>query len=179
MAMNASAHETAALAKMPYKTLTKVSEDPNYIELSKLHKEVYQNRAAVHSSCNKNNGHLGIAMLIGKYTTRNGGVVYTAATNHLGAYDSNIAINAGQVQQSQCEAEHKKLVDDHMIKQAVQNIIKVMLMEALPQWFLAEIEDRETGLNTVSINNIFDHAFDRLGKSMMTWWMNTPHCTTL
>ena len=70
MAMNASAYEMAALAKMPYKTLTKVSEDPNYVELSKLRREVYQNCAAVHSFCNGNNGHLGIAMPINKYTTK-------------------------------------------------------------------------------------------------------------
>eukprot|EP00957_Ditylum_brightwellii_P179992 13710590-Ditylum_brightwellii.AAC.1 len=87
-------------------------------------------------------------MPIGKYTTRNGGVAYTTTPNHTGTYDSNIATNAVQVQQSWHEAEHKKLVDDHMIEQAVQNIIKVMLTEALPRWLLAEIEDRETGLNT-------------------------------
>eukprot|EP00957_Ditylum_brightwellii_P142118 10827878-Ditylum_brightwellii.AAC.1 len=51
-----------------------------------------------------------------------------------------------------------------MIKQAVQNIIKVMLTEALLQWLLAEIKDRETGLNTVSIHDIFYHAFDRRGQ---------------
>eukprot|EP00957_Ditylum_brightwellii_P063472 4818291-Ditylum_brightwellii.AAC.1 len=63
-------------------------------------------------------------MPIGKYTTRNGGVAYTATPNHPGTYDSNIAANTGRVQQSQHEAEHKKFVEDHMIKQAVQNIIK-------------------------------------------------------
>eukprot|EP00957_Ditylum_brightwellii_P177808 13544119-Ditylum_brightwellii.AAC.1 len=39
-----------------------------------------------------------------------------------------------------------------------------MLTEALPQLLLAEIKDRETGLNTVSIHDIFDHAFDRRGQ---------------
>eukprot|EP00957_Ditylum_brightwellii_P162486 12373157-Ditylum_brightwellii.AAC.1 len=86
---------------MPYKTLTKVSEDPNYVKVSKLRREVYQNCAAVHSSCNGNNCHLGIAMPINKYTTRNGGVAYTATPTHPGTYDSNIAANVGRVQQSQ------------------------------------------------------------------------------
>eukprot|EP00957_Ditylum_brightwellii_P170520 12980032-Ditylum_brightwellii.AAC.1 len=36
-----------------------------------------------------------------------------------------------------------------------------MLGDALQQWLLAEIEDRDTGLNNVSIMDIFDHAFDR------------------
>eukprot|EP00957_Ditylum_brightwellii_P202234 15329216-Ditylum_brightwellii.AAC.1 len=39
-----------------------------------------------------------------------------------------------------------------------------MLDEALPRWLLAEIEDRETGLNTVSIHVILDHAFDCRGQ---------------
>eukprot|EP00957_Ditylum_brightwellii_P119520 9119001-Ditylum_brightwellii.AAC.1 len=39
-----------------------------------------------------------------------------------------------------------------------------MLTETLPHWLLAKIEDRETRLNTVSIHNIFDHAFDRPGQ---------------
>eukprot|EP00957_Ditylum_brightwellii_P101710 7751490-Ditylum_brightwellii.AAC.1 len=39
-----------------------------------------------------------------------------------------------------------------------------MLTEALPRWLLVKIEDRETGLNTISIHDIFDHAFDRHGQ---------------
>eukprot|EP00957_Ditylum_brightwellii_P119455 9114104-Ditylum_brightwellii.AAC.1 len=147
MSMNASAYKTAALAKMPYKTLMKVNEDPNYVELSKLCMEMYRNCAAVHNSCDGNNGHLGLAMSVAKYNARNGGITYTATPNHLGMYDGTIAANAGCVQQSHCEAEHKQRVDDHMIEQAVQNIIKIMLTEALPCWLLAEIEDREARLN--------------------------------
>eukprot|EP00957_Ditylum_brightwellii_P069661 5290331-Ditylum_brightwellii.AAC.1 len=161
MSMNASAYEIAALAKMPYKALTKLSEDPNYVELSKLHRGVYRNCAAAQSLQNGNNGHLGILIPAAKYTTRNGGVAYTATPNHPGTYDSNIAANAGCLQQSQREAKHKQSVDNHMIDQAVQNIIKITLTEVLPLWLLAEMEDRETGLNTVNIHNTFDHAFDR------------------
>ena len=58
--MNSSVYEAPVLAKMPFKTLTKVSKDPNYVELSKLQREVYQNCAAVHSSQNGNNSHLGL-----------------------------------------------------------------------------------------------------------------------
>jgi hypothetical protein len=51
-----------------------------------------------------------------------------------------------------------------MIEQAVQNIVNIMLTKALPCWLLAEIKDRETGLNTVRIHDIFDHAFDICGQ---------------
>eukprot|EP00957_Ditylum_brightwellii_P095203 7250771-Ditylum_brightwellii.AAC.1 len=57
-----STYEVAALAKMPYKTLTKVNDDPNYVELSKLHRKVYRNCAAVHSLLNGNMGHLGLVI---------------------------------------------------------------------------------------------------------------------
>eukprot|EP00957_Ditylum_brightwellii_P194420 14806579-Ditylum_brightwellii.AAC.1 len=46
----------------------------------------------------------------------------------------------------------------------IKNIIKIMLDEVPPRWLLAEIEDRETRLNTVSIHNILDHAFDCKGQ---------------
>eukprot|EP00957_Ditylum_brightwellii_P108265 8259583-Ditylum_brightwellii.AAC.1 len=39
-----------------------------------------------------------------------------------------------------------------------------MLDEALPHWMLAEIEDRETGLNTMIIHDILDRAFDCRGQ---------------
>eukprot|EP00957_Ditylum_brightwellii_P133318 10165196-Ditylum_brightwellii.AAC.1 len=117
---------------MPYKTLTKVSEDPNYIELSKLYQEVYQNCAAVQSALNGNNGHLGLAMPVAQYTARTGGVTYVDSPNHPGRYDATIAKNAGQIMLSCREVEHKQQVDNHMTKKAVKNIIKIMLDEALP-----------------------------------------------
>eukprot|EP00957_Ditylum_brightwellii_P030401 2302413-Ditylum_brightwellii.AAC.1 len=39
-----------------------------------------------------------------------------------------------------------------------------MLDEALPCWLMAKIEDSETRLNTVSIHNILDRAFDCRGQ---------------
>eukprot|EP00957_Ditylum_brightwellii_P112466 8574330-Ditylum_brightwellii.AAC.1 len=39
-----------------------------------------------------------------------------------------------------------------------------MFCDTLPQWLLAEIKDRDTGLNNVSIFDIFDHAFDHRGQ---------------
>ena len=70
MSGTVSAYEAAVLAKMPYKELTKVNEDPNYVELSKLRREVYRNCAAVHSSLNGNMGHLGLSMPNAEYQTR-------------------------------------------------------------------------------------------------------------
>eukprot|EP00957_Ditylum_brightwellii_P031414 2381790-Ditylum_brightwellii.AAC.1 len=80
---------------MPYKTLTKVSEDLNYIELSKLCREVYRNCAVVQSALNGNNGHLGLDMPVAQYTPRTGGVAYVDSPNHPGAYDVMIANNTG------------------------------------------------------------------------------------
>eukprot|EP00957_Ditylum_brightwellii_P055603 4213661-Ditylum_brightwellii.AAC.1 len=63
------------------------------------------NCAAVHSTQNGNNGHLGLVMDTAKYATRTGGVVYVASSQHPGTYDANIAANSGCVVQSRREAE--------------------------------------------------------------------------
>eukprot|EP00957_Ditylum_brightwellii_P086580 6586985-Ditylum_brightwellii.AAC.1 len=34
----------------------------------------------------------------------------------------------------------------------------------MPQWLLGKIKDRDTGLSTVNILDIFDHAFDCRGQ---------------
>eukprot|EP00957_Ditylum_brightwellii_P158304 12049929-Ditylum_brightwellii.AAC.1 len=145
---------------MPYKTLIKVNDDTNYVELSKLLREVYQNCAAVHSALNGNMGHLGLVMPLADYSARNRGIAYVASPTNLRPYDGTIANNAGSVQRSRREEQHQQRLDNHLIELAVQNVIKNMLGDALPQWLLAEIEDQDTGLNNVSILDIFDHAFD-------------------
>eukprot|EP00957_Ditylum_brightwellii_P083192 6325333-Ditylum_brightwellii.AAC.1 len=162
--MNSSAYEAAVLEKMPFKTLTKVRKDPNYVELSKLQHEVYQNYAALHSSQNGNNGHLGLVMEATKYATRTGGVACVASPQHPRTYDPNIAANSGQVVQSWRKTEHKQLIEDHVIEKAVLQVCKNQLQEALPKWLLSKIEDRDTELNTVSLQDIFDHAYDCRGQ---------------
>eukprot|EP00957_Ditylum_brightwellii_P124859 9518034-Ditylum_brightwellii.AAC.1 len=145
MANTVSAYEVAALAKVPYKMLTKISEDPDYVQLSKLRREVYRNCAAVPSALNENNGYLGLLMPAAQYQAKNGGNPYIASPNYPGTYNNTIAANTGRVLQSRREATHK-------------------LKEAMPRWLLAEIEDRDNGLNNVNIQDIFDHAFDCRGQ---------------
>eukprot|EP00957_Ditylum_brightwellii_P038837 2935544-Ditylum_brightwellii.AAC.1 len=122
--MNSSAYEAAALAKMQFKTQTKVSKDPNYVELSKLRREVYQNCAAVHSFQNGNNSHVGLVMKATKYAARTGGGAYVASPLHPGTYNPNIAANSGRVVQSHQETKHKQLIEDHMIEKAVLQVSK-------------------------------------------------------
>eukprot|EP00957_Ditylum_brightwellii_P174746 13305083-Ditylum_brightwellii.AAC.1 len=85
---------------MPFKTLSKVGEDPNYVELSQLRQEVYQNCAAVPSSLNGNNGHLGLVMPEADYATCNNGNPYVASPNHPGNYDTTIGAKASRALQS-------------------------------------------------------------------------------
>eukprot|EP00957_Ditylum_brightwellii_P158201 12041892-Ditylum_brightwellii.AAC.1 len=106
-------------------------------------------------------GHLGLVIPPADYTARNRGIAYVASPNNPGSYDGTIANKAGSVQRSRREAQHQQCLDNHLIELVVQNVIKNMLGDALPQWLLAEIKDRDTGLNNVSIIDIFDHAFDR------------------
>eukprot|EP00957_Ditylum_brightwellii_P024281 1831429-Ditylum_brightwellii.AAC.1 len=79
-----------------------------------------------------------------KYTTRTNGGTYAASPTHSRMYNANIAANSSHVVQNRCEAEHKQLIKDHMIKKAVLQVCKNQLQEALPKWLLMEIEDRDT-----------------------------------
>eukprot|EP00957_Ditylum_brightwellii_P036885 2793349-Ditylum_brightwellii.AAC.1 len=79
--------------------------------------------------------HLGLSMPNAEYQTRNG------------PYDGTIANNAGCVQRSWREAQRQERIDNHLTEVAVQNVIKNQLELALQRWLLAEIEDRDTGLN--------------------------------
>eukprot|EP00957_Ditylum_brightwellii_P164981 12561494-Ditylum_brightwellii.AAC.1 len=92
-------------------------------------------------------GHLGLVMPLADYTPQNGCIAYVASPNNPGPYDGTIANNAGSVQRSRREAQHQQRLDNHLIKLALQNVIKNMFGDALPRWLLAEIEDRDTGLN--------------------------------
>eukprot|EP00957_Ditylum_brightwellii_P078523 5970446-Ditylum_brightwellii.AAC.1 len=102
-------------------------------------------------------GHLRLVMPPADYTARNRGIAYVTSPNNLGPYGGTIANNAWSVQRSRREAQHQQRLDNNLIEQAVQNVIKNMLGDALPRWLLAEIEDRDIGLNNVSILNIFDN----------------------
>eukprot|EP00957_Ditylum_brightwellii_P198848 15156953-Ditylum_brightwellii.AAC.1 len=97
MMSTAGVYEAAVLTKMLFKTLSKVGESPNYVELSKLQQEVYQNCAAVPSSLDENNGHLGLVMPAADYATCNNGNSYVASPNHPGNYDTTISANASRV----------------------------------------------------------------------------------
>eukprot|EP00957_Ditylum_brightwellii_P172079 13100738-Ditylum_brightwellii.AAC.1 len=71
-----------------------------------------------------------------------------------------ITENARRVMQSRREAVHKAQLDNHLTEKAVQQVTKNQLKVAMLKWLLVEIEDRDTGLNNVNIQDIFDHDVD-------------------
>eukprot|EP00957_Ditylum_brightwellii_P190274 14483434-Ditylum_brightwellii.AAC.2 len=101
---------------MQFKTFSKVSNDPNYIEFSKLRREVYCNGAAMYSSLNKNYGHLGLVMAVTEYTVRNGDNPYISSLIHSRVYDTTIGINTSRVHQNRREAQHTQRVDVHLME---------------------------------------------------------------
>eukprot|EP00957_Ditylum_brightwellii_P048249 3662036-Ditylum_brightwellii.AAC.2 len=94
-------------------------------------------------------------MSVSQYTTRTEGVTYVDSPNHPGVYDATVANNSGQVMLSCREAEHKQRVDNHMIKKAVKNIIKIMLDEVFPHW-LGQIDDNLVDEYTNTYNSTID-----------------------
>eukprot|EP00957_Ditylum_brightwellii_P072731 5528424-Ditylum_brightwellii.AAC.1 len=100
-----------------------------------------------------------------KYATSTGGVAYIASPQHPETYDPNIAANFSQVVQSQRETEHKQLIEGNMIEKAVLKVCKNQLQEALPKWLLSKIEYCDIGLNTISLQDIFNHACNCRGQN--------------
>jgi hypothetical protein len=45
-----------------------------------------------------------------------------------------------------------------------QQVTKNQLDGVMPRWLLAEIEDKDTGLNNGNIQDIFNHVFDCRGQ---------------
>ena len=60
--------EAMVLEKFPYKALSKCSNATHYVELAKVHNEVYKTFTAINSTLNGNHGHLGLAMSDPGYT---------------------------------------------------------------------------------------------------------------
>ena len=99
-----SGAEGAVMAKMPHKKLFKCSDETNFIELNKVRYQVYQNLAAIPSSLNGGNGHLGDGMHDAQYVARTG-TAYLAIDVDPGPYDATILGNPGRVTQSRLMRE--------------------------------------------------------------------------
>eukprot|EP00957_Ditylum_brightwellii_P013951 1052688-Ditylum_brightwellii.AAC.1 len=99
-----------------------------------------------------------------KYAARTGGGAYVASSLLPGIYDPNIAADSRRVVQSCQEAKHKQLIEDHMIEKAMLQVSNNQLQEALPKWLLSKIDNCDTGLNTISLQDIFNHVYDCRGQ---------------
>eukprot|EP00957_Ditylum_brightwellii_P186339 14187305-Ditylum_brightwellii.AAC.1 len=99
-----------------------------------------------------------------QYAARTGGAVYVTSPTHSGTYNPNIAANSGRVVQNRREAKHKQLIEDHMIEKTVLQVSKNQLEKAILKWLLSKIEDCDTSLNTVSLKDIFNHAYNCRGQ---------------
>eukprot|EP00957_Ditylum_brightwellii_P050506 3830908-Ditylum_brightwellii.AAC.1 len=133
-------------------------------EVDVLTKMLFKNTNKVHSSQNDNNSHLGLVMLAAQYAARTGGVAYVVSLTHPGMYDPNIAANSRRMIQSHREDKHKQLIEDHIIEKAVLQVSKNQLDKALAKWLLSKIEDHCISLNTVSLQDIFNHAYNYKGQ---------------
>eukprot|EP00957_Ditylum_brightwellii_P108313 8263024-Ditylum_brightwellii.AAC.1 len=118
---------------------------------------------AINSALNGTHGHLGLAMSDPAYTNQTGAAFVEIAADP-GSYDLTIAANTDSITRAQRKAKHLERREAHHIQQACKTVSKNQLEVATPKWLLNKIEDCITGLENVSIINIFDHCFDWHGK---------------
>lgn len=154
--------EAVVLAKMPHASLTKIRGDGDYAQLYQLQKEAYQNLSAIPCPYGaEGDGHLGLGMPTAQYLLQTG--VAFVVPEDPGVYDDEIGPNAGAILRARKEATHREAVRAYKTCKAVKIVVKNQIQKALPETLLVEVEDDITGLNGVSIIDIFDHCFDRRG----------------
>jgi hypothetical protein len=91
-----------------------------------------------------------------------GGVAFVNPANP-GTYPANVPANAAAGVQARAEAEHKEFVQEYKTLQGVVQATKDIILEAVDQEYLLEIEDKTLGFLNQTPNDILTHLRNRGG----------------
>ena len=121
--MSTTEMESVVMARMPNVVLTKVREDGDYVQFTKLRKEVYQSLRAVSTTYGAPGyDYRGLGMTDAKYFFRTG-VHYVFPLNP-GIYNVTIRATVSHITRSRREAEHNEARRDFITIKAIDSIIK-------------------------------------------------------
>ena len=124
--------------------ITKIFGQPTEHDITKMEKELTAIAAATPSSLGGgNHGHAGIIVEDVKYTTMTGGIAFVNPPNP-GLYPA-IAANATAGTRAREEAIHKGAVQEYEIFCGVEAGLKDILLKAVDNDFVLEIEDETLG----------------------------------
>jgi hypothetical protein len=144
-------------------TATKIHGQPTNHDVTLLEKELITIAATIPTTLGGgNHGHAGIIVEPAKYLTMTGGTAFAPPANP-GIYPAGLAANAAAGTRAREEAMHKELIAQYEIHKGVEQALKDIIIKAVDEDFLLEIEDETLGFLNETPSTMIAHLRNRGG----------------
>ena len=144
-------------------SVTKIHGQPKDQDITTLEKELIAIAASIPTTLGGgNHGHAGLIVDATKYLTMTG-VAFEIPPNP-GIYPAGLAANAAAGIRARAEAEHKEEVAQYEILKGVEQALKDIILEAVENDYLMEIEDETLGYLNQTPRQMIDHLKARGGS---------------
>jgi hypothetical protein len=142
---------------------TKIHGQPTDHDVTLLEKELIAIAATIPSTLGGgNHGHAGLIVEPAKYLTMTGGTAFIQPGNP-GIYPAGLAPNAAAGTRAREEAEHKELIAQYEIHKGVEQALKDIIIQAVDEDYLLEIEDETLGFLNETPRSMIIHLRNRGG----------------
>ena len=144
-------------------SVTKIHGQPKSHDLTILEKELIAILAGIPTALGGGNfGHVGVIMEAAAYSTMTGGIAFADPANP-GVYPAGLAANAAATVRARAEAEHKELITQFETFEGVRQGVKDLILEAVDNEYLIEIEHETLGFLNQTPRQMLDHLLARGG----------------
>ncbi len=138
-------------------TLTKIHGQPTSHDLTILEKELIAILAGIPTALGGGNfGHVGVIMEATAYSTMTADIAF-ANPAYPGVYPAGLAANAAATVLARAEAEHKELINQFKTFEGVRQGVKDLILEAVDNKYLIEIEHETLGYLNQTPRQMLDH----------------------
>ncbi len=132
-------------------------------DLTILEKELITILAGIPTALGGGNfGHVGVIMEAKAYSTMTKGTAFENPANP-GVYPAGLAANAAATVRARAEAEHKELINQFKTFEGVHQGMKDLILEAVDNEYLIEIEHETLGYLNRTPRQMLDHFLARGG----------------
>ena len=144
-------------------SVTKIHGQPTSHDLTILEKELIAILAGIPTALGGGNfGHVGVIMEAAAYLTMTAGTAFVDPANP-GVYPAGLAANAAATIRARAEAEHKELINQFETFEGVRQGVKDLILEAVDNEYLIEIEHETLGVLNQTPRQMLDHLLARGG----------------
>jgi hypothetical protein len=143
--------------------VTKIHGQPTSHNLTILKKELIAILTGIPTALGGGNfGHVGVIMETSAYSTMTTGIAFVDPANP-GVYPAGLAANAAATVRAREEAEHKELINQFETFKGVRQGVKDLILEAVDNEYLIEIEHETLGFLNQTPRQMLDHLLARGG----------------